>query len=235
MLKLLYAFFNLTLLCYSALSIISYGSAAASMFHMKSSTTGGKASKKSSVNDRGSRPFIFDIIATHDAAGKGYDDDSLDQYVHVSDTSFIDGFSTFANSTIGHSSDIYGLGIDNPSRHESMRESYTDSPSSSSSNDDTSSELAVQRARADAVISSAEIDAIVANAQKLSTLSSAEIQKLGWKVVFKTELFSLYKRRQAKEGGNGKGRPGPVEYLLSGEFADVTPRVFLQSQLDRYL
>lgn len=44
------------------------------------------------------------------------------------------------------------------------------------------------------------------------------------------DTFSLYKRRVTVPGRDG---PGPVEYLMLGRFEDVSPRVFLYSQIDR--
>lgn len=59
---------------------------------------------------------------------------------------------------------------------------------------------------------------------------TSEIKKSGWNEVHIDDTFSLYKRRVTVPGRDG---PGPVEYLMMGRFEDVSPRVFLYSQIDR--
>lgn len=59
---------------------------------------------------------------------------------------------------------------------------------------------------------------------------TSEIKKSGWNEVHIDDTFSLYKRRVTVPGRDG---PGPVEYLMLGRFEDVSPRVFLYSQIDR--
>lgn len=55
-----------------------------------------------------------------------------------------------------------------------------------------------------------------------------DIVKAGWKLVHENDIYTLFKRR----ADNGQG---PVEYMMKGVVQDVSPRVFLHSQVNRAL
>ena len=59
----------------------------------------------------------------------------------------------------------------------------------------------------------AEMNAALLNAQRLCFAPISEITKDGWKVVFSTDVFALYKRRSELSNA--------VLYLMTGTFEDV--------------
>lgn len=67
------------------------------------------------------------------------------------------------------------------------------------------------------------------NSLKMIECSSDDIKNLGWRLVQQTEDFSLYKRRSRPKN------EGPYEYLMTGEFTDVSPRSWLQCQVNKVL
>lgn len=87
------------------------------------------------------------------------------------------------------------------------------------------------------VISVAEMQTALSNANNILSSPPDHITALGWKLVHNrehedvainaTRRFSLYKRRKdVKDGGS-------VEYLMTGEFSDISPVSFLSVQLDQ--
>jgi hypothetical protein len=79
----------------------------------------------------------------------------------------------------------------------------------------------------DSYIPIPEMSKVLHDAEVMASKSEAEILEMGWKLVHKNDLFTLYKRRQA--GRND----GPVEYLMTGSLDDVSPRTWLFSQVDK--
>jgi len=73
------------------------------------------------------------------------------------------------------------------------------------------------------VIPNSELNDTLQQALELRSKTAEQIAKDGWKLVHKSELFSLYKRRSPQ---------GPVEYLMTGKIDDVSPRTFLHSQIN---
>ena len=73
------------------------------------------------------------------------------------------------------------------------------------------------------VIPNSELNDTLQQALELRFKTAEQIAKDGWKLVHKSDLFSLYKRRSPQ---------GPVEYLMTGKIADVSPRTFLHSQIN---
>eukprot|EP01038_Epipyxis_sp_PR26KG_P006826 gene6826-9346_t len=119
---------------------------------------------------------------------------------------------SIVNSTIGHSNAILSLGLEIAPKI----------------NNSVSFELESLNNNVEEInlISNEEL----LDAQKLAYIiinqTEKEILKLGWKPVHVGNLFSLYKRRI-------KGSNGPVEYLMTGYFPDVSARTFLFSQIDK--
>ena len=75
------------------------------------------------------------------------------------------------------------------------------------------------------VIPASELNATLEEALLIASKSAEEIKQAGWKVVHKSDLFSLYKRRSLPNN------QGPVEYMMTGKIADVSPRTFLHVQI----
>jgi hypothetical protein len=88
-----------------------------------------------------------------------------------------------------------------------------------------------------------EMKHVLSNAQHLLSLNDTEIASLGWKMIFQTPQFSVFKRKA--ENDNNKKQPDPnasplapnyvdhggIEYLLKGSYDDISPQSFLKVQL----
>ena len=80
-----------------------------------------------------------------------------------------------------------------------------------------------------AVIQTNDLIDALQSSLSLFNKSTNELAALGWRLVQQKDFFSLYKRL-AKQKGNG-----PYEYMMMGEFANVTPRDFLFYQTQEHL
>lgn len=68
-----------------------------------------------------------------------------------------------------------------------------------------------------------EMQSVLASAQRLVSCSPQQIAAEGWKVIHESSIFALYKRSNEAK---------PMEYLMMGQFQDVSPRTFLLAQVD---
>lgn len=68
-----------------------------------------------------------------------------------------------------------------------------------------------------------EMQSVLASAQRLVSCSPQQIAAEGWKVIHESSVFALYKRSNEAK---------PMEYLMMGQFNDVSPRTFLLAQVD---
>lgn len=118
----------------------------------------------------------------------------------------ISSLPTIINSTLGHSEPLFSLGLN--------IQDVVDEPGTGVKPAESIIPLNEMRDALDAAI-------------RIASLSHDEIRRSGWNPVYKSTLFALYKRR-AKPNGEG-----PVEYLLTGNFPDVSPRTFLHSQINK--
>ena len=131
------------------------------------------------------------------------------------------------NQTMGHSDAVMALGLNRRDRSSDNRKSdvrgTTDGVGSEQEEgDDTTQNY---------MISSGELSEALQKALVIASQSQVEIQKAGWKLVHQGDVFSLYKRRVKRINGDG---PGPVEYLMTGNLPDVSPRTFLHAQLSKH-
>lgn len=78
-------------------------------------------------------------------------------------------------------------------------------------------------------VSSREMLAAFRNAIKYKNVSSFEITEKGWKTVYESSEFSLFKRRIKRSNHTD----GPVQYLMTGELPDISPFSFLVAQIHR--
>lgn len=116
------------------------------------------------------------------------------------------------NSTIGHSDAVLALGLD---------------PAGSGkfgSAGPNNGELSTEELHR--VIPNTELNYTLEQALIIAGQSAEDIKQAGWKLIHKSEMFSLYKRRSLPNN------QGPVEYLMTGKVADVSPRTFLHSQIN---
>jgi hypothetical protein len=70
-----------------------------------------------------------------------------------------------------------------------------------------------------------EMTSALESAEEMASKSEAEIIEMGWKLVHSSDVFTLYKRRARKDG--------PVEYMMTGNLEDISPRTWLFSQVDK--
>ena len=128
------------------------------------------------------------------------------------------------NQTIGHSDAVLALGLNAPDRRKRLNaagdEEYD--VNGESTEDGTTKKY---------LISSNELSEALQKAIIIASQSQAEIQKAGWKLVHQGDIFYLYKRRVKRLNGDG---PGPVEYLMTGNLPDISPRTFLHAQLNKH-
>ena len=76
----------------------------------------------------------------------------------------------------------------------------------------------------------AEMYSVLSNALNLVKLPSKGIQSQGWNAVHESPTFSLYKRLKNRLVSE---EDGPMEYLMMGEFKDVSPAVLLKMQVEK--
>eukprot|EP01031_Cornospumella_fuschlensis_P032813 gene32813-39673_t len=143
-------------------------------------------------------------------------------------------WSKFANITVGHADAVLSVGL-----HDDISDSITSSNTTakalkSSNNtsllDDQLYEEVFEDEPEDEsahLIQLSELDSALSNAQVMMSHSHEEILAQGWKLVHQCDTFALYKRRQKRPTGDG-----PVEYVMKGQFLDVSPRTFLLAQID---
>lgn len=74
-----------------------------------------------------------------------------------------------------------------------------------------------------------EMKLALSNAQDFARLSRDDLVGQGWKIVHDGAEFQLYKKRRKLKSG----AEGPVEYLMTGQFSDITPYSFLLAQRSR--
>eukprot|EP01039_Chlorochromonas_danica_P006261 gene6261-6902_t len=145
----------------------------------------------------------------------------------------------FANSTLGHADPTFALGLDLlfPEKWRKKRGAKSDSSSSSKEEQQEEEEELEEDPPEDEsqhVISLEEMEQALSQAHRIMTCTSSDIQREGWKIVHQNHVFTLYKRRQQKtvQGSKESHGEGPVEYMMTGQFADVSPRTFLLAQID---
>ena len=133
------------------------------------------------------------------------------------------------NQTIGHSDAVMALGlnrhdrnVDGSNRKSDVRGSTDDEDHEQEDGDEMTRNY---------MINSGELSEALQKALVIASQSQVEIQKAGWKLVHQGDVFSLYKRRVKRINGDG---PGPVEYLMTGNLPDVSPRTFLHAQLSKH-
>lgn len=144
-------------------------------------------------------------------------------------------WNKFNNTTIGHSSAALSVGL-----HEDKAESVATKPTNSATNsslcynssviDEQIFEEIVEDEPEDEsmhLIQLPEMDSALSHAKQIIAHTHDEILAQGWKLVHQCEHFALYKRRQKRPHGDG-----PVEYVMRGQFPDVSPRTFLLAQID---
>lgn len=73
------------------------------------------------------------------------------------------------------------------------------------------------------------IDQSYADIKNYINKGKEDIVKAGWKLVHENNMYTLFKRR------SGDSSDGPVEYMMRGEVKDISPRVFLHSQVNKLL
>lgn len=78
-------------------------------------------------------------------------------------------------------------------------------------------------------INDEELQLALDQALKMIEANDDDIKTLGWKLVQKADHFSLYKRRSRPKN------EGPYEYMMTGEFSDVSPKCWLQCQVQKSL
>jgi len=132
------------------------------------------------------------------------------------------------NSTMGHSDSMAAFGMHECDDFKTNVVKFNHTTAVFNENADKINEDEVDDVAR--VIPIEELKQALEQAVLLSSQSDSEIKKSGWNVVHIDDTFSLYKRRVTVPGRDG---PGPVEYLMLGCFEDVSPRVFLYSQIDR--
>lgn len=143
----------------------------------------------------------------------------------------------FANSTLGHADPTFALGLDLlfPEKWRKKRGSKSDSPSPPGQEEEEEElEEEPPEDESQHVISLEEMEQALSQAHRIMTCSPSDIQREGWKIVHQNHVFTLYKRRQQKtvQGSKEGHGEGPVEYMMTGQFADVSPRTFLLAQID---
>ena len=114
------------------------------------------------------------------------------------------------NSTLGHSDSVMAYGLDPFPARGGLR----------GGSGDLSTEELLK------IIPNSEMNSTIEDAAAIASQSQDEIKQAGWKLVHKGEYFSLYKRRSLPNN------QGPVEYLMMGKIADVSPRTFLHAQIN---
>jgi hypothetical protein len=127
-------------------------------------------------------------------------------------------------ATLGHTDPALSLGLKESEKEEEKNETddkiATERPNSLE--DDDLEDESVHR------IGIEEMKAALSSAQRIASSTHDEIVQEGWKLVHQEKEFSLYKRRQK----HGQAE-GPVEYLMCGQFDDISPRTFLIAQIER--
>lgn len=118
-------------------------------------------------------------------------------------------------------------------RHVGSQQNF--SPTSDLRNDSFSgkrlSSFLVKSAHADplpltSLIAVDEMDTALNDALLLMNMTQTDIKGQGWNLVHGTDMFSLYKRRDKRNGG-------PSTYLMLGKFNDVSARTFLHAQISQ--
>ena len=132
------------------------------------------------------------------------------------------------NQTIGHSDAVMALGLNRIDRSSS--DSNRKSDVRGGPNEENEQEEGDEITQ-NYMINSGELSEALQKALVIASQSQVEIQKAGWKLVHHGDVFSLYKRRVKRINGDG---PGPVEYLMTGNLPDVSPRTFLHAQLSKH-
>lgn len=119
------------------------------------------------------------------------------------------------NSTLGHSDPSWALGLKGGSS------SYASYQSKSSEENDQNQQPIHHH------IQQNEITEALEEALELSELSTEDLLAKGYTLVDTNEMFKLYKRRN--EGSKMS------EYVMIGHLEDVSPRTFLEAQVDQPL
>ena len=130
------------------------------------------------------------------------------------------------------------IGLDSPLAHDISSVLRQDGDNKSAidyaigeeGNSNESSQVSKVDDEAGQIIGAEEMKTALANALTLMNLSKQEILDKGWNEVFHSDTFSLFKRRILRADGS---KNGPVEYLMTGQFDDISPKTFLTAQLDR--
>ena len=105
----------------------------------------------------------------------------------------------------------------------------SDNETSTDDSDDTTVTSSSSSSSQQHHINDDELQLALDQALKMIEASDDDIKTLGWKLVQKTDHFSLYKRRSRPKN------EGPYEYMMTGEFSDVSPKCWLQCQVDKSL
>jgi hypothetical protein len=127
------------------------------------------------------------------------------------------------NQTIGHSDAVLAIGLNAPDRRKRLN-------AAGEEENDVNGDGSREGTSKNYLISSNELSDALQKALVIASQSQAEIVKAGWKLVHKGDIFYLYKRRVKRLNGDG---PGPVEYLMTGNLPDISPRTFLHAQLNK--
>lgn len=144
-------------------------------------------------------------------------------------------WNKFTNLTIGHANGVLSVGLhadetDSPQGQPKNGTANSHPGNSSSLIDEEIYEEVFEDEPEDEslqLIQLSEMDTALSNAQVMMAHTHEEILAQGWKLVHQCEAFSLYKRRQKRPQGDG-----PVEYVMKGQFPDVSPRTFFLAQID---
>lgn len=123
------------------------------------------------------------------------------------------------NSTLGHSSALWALGlglVEEPREPGPVPEP-------------TSDEDADEEFERGQLISREELAQTLEAAKKMAGQTPEDFAREGWHVIHSSPLISLLKRRLKVRDRS----PGPVEYLMLGRVADVSPRTFLLAQISK--
>ena len=125
------------------------------------------------------------------------------------------------NSTLGHSTALWALGLG--LAEEASEPSPTPRPVGEDDDDGDEDFESGQ------LISRDELTETLEAAKRMTGLSPEDIAREGWHVIHSSPLISLLKRRLKVRDRS----PGPVEYLMLGRVADVSPRTFLLAQISK--
>ena len=130
------------------------------------------------------------------------------------------------NQTIGHSDAVFAIGLNPRDRVKRTTAVGAGEDGDEGDSDDGGDAAVSSRTYR---ISNDELAKALDTALALAQQSQADIQKAGWKLVHQGDVFALYKRRVKRLIGDGTA----VEYMMTGNLPDISPRTFLHAQLSK--